>query len=284
MPTPTNDEQSPKLAVDALFPGGGLPAPETLARRSSIQVVAVLALVVSVVYLTWRVCFTLGGGLWISLPLWILELYAAVGLGLFTFSLWNLDRQQVPAPVQQTDLRVGVLIPTYNDPMEVLFPTVAAAVTLEPSHETYVLDDGQRLWVRAMAASLGARYISRTEHTHAKAGNVNHALAQLDLDVVGILNADHIADSGFLTNTLGYFEESPCCRRADAPGLLQPRLRARQEPFVVLAGAAADLIQRAVAFLPGNPTRKEPLERRILVWHERGREDRCDRRDRRHSR
>jgi cellulose synthase (UDP-forming) len=123
------------------------------------------------------------------------------------FSLWNLDRQLVPEPVRETDLRVGVLIPTYNEPMEVLFPTVAAAVALEPSHETYVLDDGQRLWVRAMAASLGARYIARKEHTYAKAGNVNHALAQLELDVVGILDADHVADSGFLTNTLGYFED-----------------------------------------------------------------------------
>jgi cellulose synthase (UDP-forming) len=50
-------------------------------------------------------------------------------------------------------------------------------------------------------------YRPRGAHTHAKAGNINHALAQLDLDVVGILDADHIADSGFLTNTLGYFED-----------------------------------------------------------------------------
>ncbi len=58
-----------------------------------------------------------------------------------------------------------------------------------------------------MAASLGARYITREERTHAKAGNLNHALAQLDLDVIGVLDADHIADIGFLTHTLGYFED-----------------------------------------------------------------------------
>jgi cellulose synthase/poly-beta-1,6-N-acetylglucosamine synthase-like glycosyltransferase len=130
-----------------------------------------------------------------------------VGLGRFTFSLWNLDRQIVPEPVRESDLRVGVLIPTYNEPREVLFPTVAAAVALDPGHETYVLDDGQRLWVRAMAASLGARYIARDEHPHAKASNVNHALAQLDLDVVAILDADHIPDEEFLANTLGYFAD-----------------------------------------------------------------------------
>ncbi len=203
-----SDEQiggAPRAA--GLFPGGGLPAPETRARRRSIQLVAVVSLIVSLVYLGWRVGFTLGASLWISIPLWLLEFHAVVGLGLFAFSLWDLDRQSVPAPLQSTDLRVGILIPTYNEPMEVLFPTIAAAVALEPAHETYVLDDGQRLWVRAMVASLGARYVTREERTHAKAGNLNHALAQLDLDVIGVLDADHIADVGFLTHTLGYFRD-----------------------------------------------------------------------------
>jgi cellulose synthase (UDP-forming) len=192
---------------DTLFPGGGLPAPETLLRRRSIQLVAVIALIASAVYLTWRLTFTLGGNLWVSIPLWILEFHAAVGLGLFAFSLWNLDRQVIPKSVERTDLRLGVLIPTYNEPIEVLFPTVAAAVALEPQHETYVLDDGQRPWVRAMAASLGARYVTREERTHAKAGNLNHALAQLDLDLIAVLDADHVAEVGFLTHTLGYFDD-----------------------------------------------------------------------------
>ncbi len=166
-----------------------------------------MALFASAIYLTWRVGFTLGGNLWISIPLWILELHAALGLGLFAFSLWDLDTQRTPEPVDRTDLRLGVLIPTYNEPEEVLFPTVAAAVSLKPNHETFVLDDGQRPWVRAMAASLGAKYVSREDRTHAKAGNLNHALAELDLDLVAVLDADHVATAGFLTHTLGYFSD-----------------------------------------------------------------------------
>lgn len=184
-----------------------MPAPETLLRRRSIQFVALLALLASAIYLTWRVGFTLGGDLWISIPLWILEFHAALGLGLFAFSLWNLDRQAIPKPVERTDLRVGVLIPTYNEPKEVLFPTVAAAVALEPQHETFVLDDGQRPWVRAMAASLGAKYLTREKRTDAKAGNLNHALARLDLDLIAVLDADHVVKAGFLTHTLGYFDD-----------------------------------------------------------------------------
>jgi cellulose synthase/poly-beta-1,6-N-acetylglucosamine synthase-like glycosyltransferase len=201
------DGQVRESPEDGLFAGSALPEPETVVRRRLIHVVAILALLVSFGYLGWRVGFTLGGSLWVSIPLWILELHAAFGLGLYAFSLWDLDREVIPAPVQRTDLRVGVLIPTYNEPIEVLFPTVAAAVALEPHHETVVLDDGQRLWVRAMAASLGARYMTREEHTYAKAGNLNHALAQLDLDAIGVLDADHVVKAGFLTHTLGYFED-----------------------------------------------------------------------------
>jgi cellulose synthase/poly-beta-1,6-N-acetylglucosamine synthase-like glycosyltransferase len=192
---------------NSLFPGGQLPRPESTSRLRSIQLVALIALAVSCAYLVWRVGFTLGDNLWLSIPLWILELHAAAGLALFAFSLWDLDAQSVPQPEEQTDLRIGVLIPTYNEPAEVLFPTVAAAVALQPEHETYVLDDGQRPWVRTMASSLGARYITREDRSHAKAGNLNHALAQLDLDLIAVLDADHVAEVGFLTHTLGYFHD-----------------------------------------------------------------------------
>ena len=184
-----------------------MPAPESEGRRRWIQIVAGAALAASVAYLTWRLAFTLGGDLWLSILLWLLELHAAVGLGLFAFSLWNVDSVRPPAPTRQTSLRLGVLIPTYNEPREVLFPTVAAAVALEPGHETYVLDDGRRPWVRAMCASLGARYVTREDRSHAKAGNLNHALATLDLDLVAIFDADHVPTADFLVNTLGYFDD-----------------------------------------------------------------------------
>lgn len=160
----------------------------------------------SVAYLIWRVGFTLGS-LWLAIPLWLLEFHALVGLGLFTFSLWDIDSGVVPPPVLTTDQRIVVLIPTYNEPNEVLLPTVAAAVALEPPHETWVLDDGNRQWVREMAASLGARYLARAQNDHAKAGNLNNALEYIDADLFAILDADHVVMSGFLTNTIGYFDD-----------------------------------------------------------------------------
>ena len=186
---------------------GELPAPESRRRVLTIRLVAIAALALSVGYLWWRITCTLGAGLWLSVPVWLLELHATGSLALFVFSLWDLDRAPVPPPVEDTALKVAVLIATYNEPLEVLLPTVAAAVAIAPHHETWVLDDGDRDWVETLASDLGARYLRRTEHSGAKAGNINHALGVIDADVVAVLDADHVVTPGFLTNTLGYFHD-----------------------------------------------------------------------------
>lgn len=153
--------------------GGELPIPESVGRRTVVHVVVLVALTASLAYLTWRVGFTLGRDLWLSIPMWLLELHAVASLAIFTISLWDVDSIGAPAPVERTDLRIAVLIPTYNEPAEVLLPTIAAAVVLQPSHETWVLDDGRRPWVRELARSLGAHYLARSDNRHAKAGNLN---------------------------------------------------------------------------------------------------------------
>ncbi len=109
-----------------------------------------------------------------------------------------------------------VFIPTYNEPVEVIAPTIAASCALEPRHETWVLDDGDRPWVRELSEQYGARYVRRDEHTHAKAGNMNHAMdlmAQeaadggIDFDVIAVLDCDHVPLPTFLTTTLAWFDD-----------------------------------------------------------------------------
>lgn len=209
VPTPVITASEPAKAVVATFAADdeGLTRPEPRSRKLIIHAAAIVALAVSLAYLIWRVGFTLGTSLWLSIPLWLLEVHAVVGLAFFAFSLWDLDSATVPAPVVTTDLRVAVVVTTYNEPSEILLPTIAAAVALSPGHETWVLDDGDRAWVRELATSLGARYLAREEHLHAKAGNLNHALTVLDVDLVAVLDADHVVTPGFLTHTLGYFDD-----------------------------------------------------------------------------
>ncbi len=190
------------------LPGRDMPVPETAARRWVIRSLAFVALAVTAAYLAWRTTSTVDLSVWwVSIPLLVLEYHAALGLGLFAFSLWDVDRRPATTSVRATRARIAVLLPTYNESIEVLTPTVAAALAMHLPHETWVLDDGSRPEVERLAADLGAHYLTRTEHAHAKAGNINHALEQIDADFVAVLDADHVASPDFLVRTLGYFDD-----------------------------------------------------------------------------
>ncbi|MEE8497489.1 MAG: glycosyltransferase family 2 protein [Acidimicrobiia bacterium] len=189
--------------------GGGFPEPESSARTRLIRSVAVTALVLSGIYLVWRVIFTVDIGVWfVAVPLLILEAHHALGLGIYTFSLWDVSAPPVPPPVIATDLRVAILIPTHDETIEVLLPVISAALAVRPAHQTWVLDDGDRPEVSQLAADLGAEYLARADNGDAKAGNLNSALDHVEADIVAVIDADHVVLPGFLTNTLGYFDDS----------------------------------------------------------------------------
>ena len=198
----------------------GAPAPESARSRRLARLGGVAAITSLLAYLTWRVAFTFpagGSNLWLAWVLVTFEALPLIGLGLKTVLLWNID-SRAPAPVAEAPngMRVAVLVPTYNEPAEVIAPTIAAACALAPAHETWVLDDGDRPWVAAMCATMGARYVCRPVHDHAKAGNLNHALAVMaaedaagigGIDIVAVLDCDHVPLPTFLTATLGWFED-----------------------------------------------------------------------------
>jgi cellulose synthase (UDP-forming) len=166
-----------------------------------------LALAATAAYLGWRALATLNLDAWyLAVPMLAFEVHAAVGLGLFTFSLWDVDRRPARRPLSRVP-SIAVVIPSYNEGPEILVPTIAAAVALEPAHETWVLDDGERPEVERLAAALGARYLARPTHEHAKAGNLNHALGVIETEIMAVLDADHVAAPDFLRATLGYFAD-----------------------------------------------------------------------------
>ena len=73
-----------------------------------------------------------------------------------------------------------VLIATYNEERDVLERTLNGASGLDyDNFEVLVLDDGRRPWLAELSAEKGARYLTRPDNFHAKAGNINHALRLL---------------------------------------------------------------------------------------------------------
>lgn len=189
-------------------PAGDLPAPESGRTKAIIRGVAIGSITLTLVYLAWRAAFTIDLGVaWLAIPFFIMELHAVMSLCVFAFSLWDVDGVIPKPPRYNTDYRIAVLIPTYNESTNILLPTIAAAVALRPAHATWVLDDGDRAEVAELAAELGAGYVSRPDNSHAKAGNLNHALQTIDADLIAVLDADHVPTPQFLTHLIGYFDD-----------------------------------------------------------------------------
>jgi cellulose synthase (UDP-forming) len=100
---------------------------------------------------------------------------------------------------------VDVLVPVYNEPVDVVEPTIAAAVRMRGARvRVALLDDGDSPQMEALAARYRAAYVRRVTRTGAKAGNLNHALRLTSAPAVAVFDCDHVPDPAFLEATLGY--------------------------------------------------------------------------------
>lgn len=235
------------------------------------HVVAVAALLAGAVYLVWRWGFTIDGAdLWLAIPLAVAETYGLLMLLLLTFSCWRLAARPTPEPL--AGRRVAVLVATFDEDEDVLRPTVvgARAIRNDVPPEVWVLDDGGRDWVREMCGELGARYLSRpAPRRHAKAGNINHALDQVDAEFLVTLDADHVPRPELLERMLGHMAD-PRVAVVQAPQAFYNRgfghPRAEDDPLRNEQSIFFDVICRgkdrhAAAFWCGCPSviRREAL-------------------------
>ena len=193
-----------------------------LLRRSSSPVVVLalmgLSLTMSTRYIWWRLTETMGVGTPLDMVLGsgllVAELYAFVVLVFGFFQVaWPLNRKPVPLPADQALWpTVDVFIPTYNEPLAVVRTTVLAASVLdwpEDRLNVYVLDDGRRDELREFCEQAGVHYLTRTNNSHAKAGNINAALKKTSGEFVAIFDCDHMPSRSFLQVAMGWLVRDP---------------------------------------------------------------------------
>jgi len=185
----------------------------SLQGRTITLLLILLSTLVSLRYIFWRLTETLEFNTFLQsflgVGLLLAEIYAIIALVLAYFqTLWPLNRKPAPLPLDLEEWpEVDVFIPSYNEPLDVVRPTVFAALALDwPQHKlnVYLLDDGQREDFRRFAEEVGCNYIIRPDNKGAKAGNINHALAQTTSEYVVVFDCDHVTTRGFLQLSLGW--------------------------------------------------------------------------------
>lgn len=103
---------------------------------------------------------------------------------------------------------VAVLVPSCGEPLALIERCLRGCLAMDyPNHQVWLLDDSGRPEVRALATRLGCHVLARGERRHAKAGNLNHALAHISSDLIAVFDADVVPLTSFLSRTVGLFAD-----------------------------------------------------------------------------
>ena len=175
-----------------------LSTPDKLLIASSV--------IYSSVYFTWRAMATVDT---VSHPIYsslyyAFDLFGFLNSLIFIWATWKIQDRKAPVTNQQ--FTVDAFVTTINESTDLVRVTLNHVRDMEYPHQTFLLDDGRRPEMKALAESMGVGYLTRPDQRHAKAGNLNHAISKTSGDLIAVFDADGIPRKDFLTKLVGYFE------------------------------------------------------------------------------
>lgn len=173
-----------------------------------------LMTVTSVIYILWRLLFTLPLDAGIVAFTAGIALFAAEFISMLEavihYICMSKDRlPEFPAIEKEDYPHVDVFIATHSEESELLFKTINGCRHMEypdPSKvHIYLCDDMDRPEMARLAGDMKVGYLGLSGNKLAKAGNLNHALSRTSSPLVVTFDADMIPRSRFLMETVPYF-------------------------------------------------------------------------------
>lgn len=197
------------------------------------KIAYVLAFLLTVLYLIWRVLFTLPWNASIGILIFAILLIGSEIISNITAYIviylrirvakkhieQDLDHMEYLPGVEVPD--VDIIVATHDEDPELLRKTFNAISYMEYPDKRkvhlIVADDGNRPEVATLTAEYGGRYIGLSGNKHAKSGNINHALTLVNSPLVAIFDADMIPYSTFLNATVPVFMQNMADQAQDDP-------------------------------------------------------------------
>lgn len=188
-------------------------------------------------YWFWRILETLpepavSVAFLVALLLLVVETYSILVFFLNAFISADPTHTSFPPQVSPDQLpTVDILVPSFNESVEMLSVTLAAAKNMiypADKRKVVLCDDGgtdarcsaqdpaaaaaarkRRAELQALCAELGVTYTTRASNERAKAGNMNAALRSLNGELIVVFDADHVPTRDFLARTVGFMVHDP---------------------------------------------------------------------------
>src|SRR6266581_418543 len=214
------------LVLAVLFIGFAIVFTQNVIRDQAITMVLAIAVGVATIdYLSWRITATNWHGWWIAVPLLFAEVFGALHVLGFQFTVWPRSQVEIEQGEDPTQHPIFIFIPTVNEGAAILRPTLegiiaarAKYLALYPHGQVTIVvcNDGHVAkaanWEETdmLAQELGVCCVTRTIGGGAKAGNIENA--RQDLQATGdallvIFDADQVAKPDFLLKTIPPFRD-----------------------------------------------------------------------------
>lgn len=184
-------------------------------KRKTERILWILFPIFSLVYLVWRIGWTIPfdhgvGPVIFSLILLLAELVGITEMLVHFYTVSGGQKQPTLPQVRPGDLpEVDVFVPTRGEPVELLEQTLRGCLAMEYDDPAkvhiYLCDDAARPEMRQLADRLKIQYLERTAHGGAKAGNLNAAMARSHSPLIVVFDADMCPKPEFLMSTVPYF-------------------------------------------------------------------------------
>lgn len=180
------------------------------------RIVYLIALISTLVYIGYRIIFTLPIGLgflnmFFGIIVVLVELTEAIEFFVYYFNTLRMKKTSPKTPKYEADSLpdVDVFIATINEDTELLSDTIDACLAMQypdpKKAHIYLCDDGNRNYARTLAKKKKIGYITRTNNKHAKAGNYNHAISVTSSPLIATFDADMKPTPDFLLKTVPFF-------------------------------------------------------------------------------
>ncbi len=189
---------------------------KTMLKKESVPkiIIYTVALLTTLIYITYRIFFTLPFGLgWVNVLFGLLVLFVEI-LEAAEFVIYYLNTlclskksPKIPKVDEKSLPAVDVLIATINEDVDLIEGTIQACKDMEypKKFDVYVCDDGGRAEIAALCKKMKVKYISRHDNKGAKAGNYNNALEKTSAPYIATFDADMRPTKKFLLKTMPFF-------------------------------------------------------------------------------
>ncbi len=195
-------------------------------RDQAITMVLAIAFGVSAIdYVSWRFAATNWHGWWIAVPLLCAEVFGALHVLGFQYTVWPKSPVEIEQGIDPTQHPIFIFIPTVNEGVAILRPTLEGIIAARAKYlaryphgrvTIVVCNDGRvakaEKWEETdmLAKELGVCCVTRTNGGGAKAGNIENARRELQAAgnaLLVIFDADQVAKPDFLLKTIPPFRD-----------------------------------------------------------------------------